>query len=174
QGTGGGEPGAVRPKGGNMRGTMICGVTDSDEGRGAVELGIELSVRLDMRLVLAHVVQGFYPHDVNEDGPESATRKGDRIQAERLLTSLAEEYGVTETAERRSAVGDRAALLGQIAAEEAADVILVGSRARGWRGKGFESKLAEELESATPVPILIAPPSSRHRGRMAAPNGVAR
>ncbi len=157
-----------------MRGTMICGVIDSDEGRGAVELGIELSERLDMRLVLAHVVEGFYPHDVSEDGPESVARKGDRIQAERLLAELAEEYGVTETAERRSAVGDRAALLGQIAAEEAADVILVGSRGRGWRGKGFESKLAEELESATPVPVLIAPPSSQRRMRMGAANGVGR
>src|SRR3954454_20293668 len=35
-----------------MRGTMICGVDDSDEGRGAVELGVELSERLGLRLVL--------------------------------------------------------------------------------------------------------------------------
>jgi nucleotide-binding universal stress UspA family protein len=89
--------------------------------------------------------------------------KGDRLQAERLLVTLAEEYGITETAERRSSVGDRAALLGQIAAEEAADVILVGSRVRGWRGRGLQSSLAEELKATTPVPIVIAPPSSRRR-----------
>jgi nucleotide-binding universal stress UspA family protein len=153
---------------------MVCGVTDGDEGRGAVELGIELSERLGMRLVLAHVAQGFYPRDANEHGAESVAMKGERIQAERFLAKLAEEYGVTDTVERRWAVGDRAALLGQIAADEAADVILVGSRVRGWRGRRLESKLADELKAATPVPILIAPPSAHRRGRMATATGVPR
>ena len=154
-----------------MRGTMICGVTDSDEGRGAVELGVELSERLGLRLVLAHIAPGFYSREAVEDGAESVVMKGNRIQAERLLADLAEEYGVTETAERRSGVGDRGALLGQIAAEEAADVIVVGSRASGWRGRGLQSRLAEELRAATPVPILIAPPSS---GRRASTRGERR
>lgn len=156
-----------------MRGTIICGVDDSDEGRGAVEMGVELSERLGLRLVLAHVAQAFYSHDAVDQGSESVAMKGDRIQAERLLVRLAEEFGITETAERRAGVGDRAALLGQIAAEEAADVILVGSRARGWRGRGLRSSLAEELEAATPVPILIAPPGSRRRRSVGAV-GVAR
>ena len=155
-----------------MRGTIICGVDDGDEGRGAVELGVELSQRLGLRLVLAHVAQGFYSHDAAED--ESVAMKGDRIQAERLLVRLAEEYGIAETAECRSGVGDRAALLGQIAAEEAADVIVVGSRVRGWRGRGLRSSLAEELEAATPVPILIAPPTSLRRGRVGAVGAARR
>ena len=109
-----------------MRGTIICGVDDSDESRGAVELGVELSERLGLRLVLAHVAQGFYSHEVAEDGSESVAMKGDRIQAERLLVRLAEECGITETAERRSGVGGPAAQLGQIAAEEGADELVVG------------------------------------------------
>jgi nucleotide-binding universal stress UspA family protein len=155
-----------------MRGTMVCGVSDSDEGRAAVELGVDLSERLGLRLVLAHVVQGSYSHDVNEDGPESIARKGDRIQAERLIAKLAEEYGVAATAECRSAVGERATLLGQIAADEAADVIVVGSRARGWRGRSFESRLADELKAATQVPVLIAPPRPHSRARMPAAKGA--
>lgn len=157
-----------------MRGTMICGVDDSEEGRGAVEMGVELSERLGLRLVLAHVAQGFYSHDAAEDGSESVAMRGDRIQAERLLVRLAEEYGIGETAERRWGVGDRAALLGQFAAEEGADMILVGSRVRGWRGRGLQSKLAEELKPATPLPILIAPPSSRRRARVGAADVVRR
>lgn len=154
-----------------MRGTMVCGIADSDEGRGAVELGIKLSQRLGMRLVLAHVVQGFSPHEANGDGGESVGMKAHRIHSERLLATLAEEYGVTDTAERRSAVGDPATLLGQIAAEEAADVILVGSRVRGWRGRGIESTLAAELKSSTPVPVVIAPPSALRPARVIAPAG---
>jgi hypothetical protein len=38
-----------------MRGTMVCSVTDTEEGRRALQLAVELSGRLGLRLVLAHV-----------------------------------------------------------------------------------------------------------------------
>ena len=91
--------------------------------------------------------------------------KDERIQAEPLLVRLAEEYGITETTERRSGVGDRATLLSQIAAEEAADLIVVGARTRGRLRRGLQSRLADELETETPVPVLIAPRPGRRGGR---------
>jgi nucleotide-binding universal stress UspA family protein len=89
-----------------------------------------------------------------------------------VLARLAAEYGLTDV-ERRQAVGDEAAQLGQIAAEEAADVILVGARPRGRLRRGFESRLADELGTETPVPVLIAPRRARV-GRLAAANGGGR
>jgi hypothetical protein len=53
-------------------------------------------------------------------------------------------------------------------------VIVVGSRARGWRGRSLESELAEELKAATRVPIMIAPPGTRRRGKAVAGNGAQR
>ena len=41
-----------------MRGTLVCGVTDSEDAAGTVELAVELTQRLGMRLVLAHVAEG--------------------------------------------------------------------------------------------------------------------
>jgi len=96
------------------------------------------------------------------------------VGAERLLGQLAAEHGVAETAERRIAVGQPATVLGQIAAEEAADLILVGSRERGWPRRGLESPLAAQLEAETPVPILIAPPRTRAGRGSVAPSGAAR
>ena len=90
--------------------------------------------------------------------------KADRAGAEQRLAQLADEHGIEQTAERRVAVGDSAALLGRIASEEAADVIVVGARKRGWGRRGLESRLAEELETETPVPVLIAPPRTGARG----------
>ena len=84
-----------------------------------------------------------------------------------MVARLAAEHGVAGSAEQRSAVGDPAALLGQIAAEEAADLIVVGSRARGRLRRGLESRLARQLETATPVPVLIAPPRTRRAGKAA-------
>ena len=40
-----------------MRGTIVCGVVDTDEGRGAVAVAVDLCERLGLRLVLAHVTQ---------------------------------------------------------------------------------------------------------------------
>jgi nucleotide-binding universal stress UspA family protein len=69
---------------------------------------------------------------------------------------------VADRAERRVAVGEPAARIGQIAAEEAADMIVIAARPRGWR-KRLESSLADALESETPAPVLIAPPRSRRK-----------
>jgi nucleotide-binding universal stress UspA family protein len=144
-----------------MRGTIVCGVTDSDEGRGALAVAAELSERLGLRLVLAHVADGSARLDINREGSESVTTRADREGAARMLARLAAEHGVAGSAEQRSAVGDPAALLGRIAAEESADLIVVGSRARGRLRRGLESPLAHQLETTTPVPVVIAPPRTR-------------
>jgi nucleotide-binding universal stress UspA family protein len=157
-----------------MRGTLVCGLTDREDAVGTVELAVELTQRLGMRLVLAHVAEGFAPRANGVDVEESVTMKGDRVGAERLLCRLAAEHGVAETAQRRIAVGQPATLLSQIAAEEAADLILVGSRQRGWPRRGLESRLAAQLETETPVPILIAPPRTRPGRRSVALSGAAR
>ena len=139
-----------------MRGTLVCAVTKGEESSDALALSAELSERLGLRLVLAHAVNGIGEFG-SEDG-ESVSMQADRQGAERRLARLAHEHGVADRAERRVAVGEPAALIGQIAAEEAADLIVVASRARGRLRRGLESKLARQLETATPVPVLIAPP----------------
>ena len=157
-----------------MQGTVVCGVTDTDEGRQALATAVELTERLGLRLVLAHVAEGIGPLNGDGDGGESVTMKGGREGAARLLARLAAEYAVTDRAERRVAVGDAPSLLGQIAAEEAADLIVVGARTRGRLRRGLESRLADELETETPVPVLIAPPRLRQARKTMAINGARR
>ena len=89
-----------------MQGTIVCGVTDCEEGRGALELAVELSRRLGLRLVLAHVAEGFASINGAEADPdnESVTMKANRRGGEVLLARLAREYGIGESAECRVAV----------------------------------------------------------------------
>jgi len=154
-----------------MRGTLVCAVTDGEESADALALGAELSERLGLRLVLAHAVDGI---DGIARDDESVTMKANRQGAERRLARMADQHGVAERAEKRVAVGEPAALLGQIAAEEAADVIVVGARKRSWGRRGLESPLAEELETETPVPVVIAPPRDRRPQPRYAANGARR
>jgi nucleotide-binding universal stress UspA family protein len=139
---------------------------DGAENDDAVAQAVAVSERLGLRLVLAHVVDGVASLG---DGDESVTMRGDREAAERELAELAEDHQVDESAERRVVVGDPPPLLAQIAGEEAADLIVVGAQTRGWGRRGLESRLAEELEAETPVPVLIAPPRLRRSLRRAAP-----
>ena len=154
-----------------MRGTIVCGVTDTEAGRGALAAAAELSERLGLRLVLVHVADGVAPVGFNGDSGESVSTRADGKGAARLLARLAAEHGVASRAEQRSGVGDPAALLGQIAAEEAADAIVVGARERGRLRRRLKSRLARQLETETPVPVLIAPPRTRHARDAAAPSG---
>lgn len=152
-----------------MRGTLVCGVNDNDDGRAALAMGVELSDRLRLRLVLAYASDGIGPVAGNgaEEGADSVSMKAHREGAARLLARLAAEHDVADRAEQRFGTGDAAALIGQVAAEEAADLIVVGARTRGRLRRGLDSSLAEQLRTETPVPVLIAPPRGRG-GRMAA------
>jgi nucleotide-binding universal stress UspA family protein len=155
------------PKEELMRGAIVCAVTDDATSGEALALGVELSERLGLRLVLAHPVEGIASLG---DG-ESMTTKMGRQGAEQRLARLAAEHGVAARAERRVLVGHAAALLGQIAAEEAAELIVVPARARGWRGH-LDARLATELETETPVPVVVAPPRrAAGRATLAAAQG---
>jgi nucleotide-binding universal stress UspA family protein len=142
-----------------MRGTVLCAVVD-EEAHGAVELAVELSERLGLRLVLAHVTSGFAPGSGSGEGPESVAMRAGRKGAQ-LVARIASEHGLAERAEQRHGVGDPAALLARIAAEEAADLIVLDTRRRGFLRRAVESRLVEELEAETSVPIVLAPRTNR-------------
>ncbi len=116
-----------------MGGTIVCGVTGTAAARDASELAAALAARLGLRLVLVHVSR-----DGGADVP--ATVEDVRVIGGRPAQALAE-----------------------VAAEEGADVIVLGSRAAGLGRRLLRSGLARELEAATPVPVLVAPPSTRAR-----------
>ena len=140
-----------------MGGTIVCGVTGTDDGRGAAELARALGARLGLRLVLVHVVDGIPPGT-----QESLGARQRQTGAERFVDDIAREIG--NGTEKRVVLGDRADALAQVAAEEGADLIVVGSRPAGIGNRKLRCTLARELEAATPVPVLVAPPATRKRG----------
>jgi nucleotide-binding universal stress UspA family protein len=139
-----------------MGGTIICGVTESPDGRGAAELARALGLRLGLRLVLVHVLDG-----VPRGAHASLTTRRRQSGAERTLDEIAGEIG--NDTEKRVVLGDRAEALAQVAAEEGADMIVLGSRPTGLGSRKLRCTLARELEATTPVPVLVAPPSTRMR-----------
>src|SRR3954449_11633072 len=139
-----------------MGGTIVCGVSEAGEERGVVELARALGARLGLRLVLVHVVDGL-----PAGGAERVTSRQRQSGAERTLNELVREVGVG--AEKRVVLGERAEALAQVAAEEGADLIVLGSRTVGLGSRKLRCTLARELEAVTPVPVVVAPPTTRTR-----------
>jgi nucleotide-binding universal stress UspA family protein len=137
-----------------LGGTIVCGVTEAQDGRNAAELAHALSARLGLRLVLVYVVDGIPPGT-----QESLTARQRLAGAERALDVIARDIG--NGPEKRLVLGRRAEALAQVAAEEGADLVVLGSRWTGFGGRKLRCTLARELEAATPVPVLVVPPTTR-------------
>jgi nucleotide-binding universal stress UspA family protein len=139
-----------------MGGTVVCGVTETPDGRSAAELARALGARLGLRLVLVHVVDG-----VPAGTHESLSARQRRSGAEQTLSEIARDIG--EGIEKRVMVGNRADALARVAAEEGADLIVIGSRSTGLGNRKLRCTLARDLEAATPIPVVVAPPTTRTR-----------
>ena len=135
-----------------MGGTIVCGVSDSEGSRAAAQLAAALAARLGLRLVLVHVVV------------ERTTLSGDaierRLREEQALETVARELGGVDV---RVVLGSRVDGIARVAAEEGADAIVIGSRLRGASRRQLRCSLVHDLEAATLVPVLIAPPATRSR-----------
>jgi nucleotide-binding universal stress UspA family protein len=139
-----------------MGGTIICDVTEAVAGRSAAEFAGALAARLDLRLVLVYVLTAA-PNGADE----SVTARQERTGAEQTLDEIAREIG--HDAELRLVVGGHAEAVARVAAEEGADLVVVGGRPAGLGRRNLRWTLARQLEAATPVPVLVAPPSTRKR-----------
>jgi nucleotide-binding universal stress UspA family protein len=119
-----------------------------------------LSEQLDLRLVLAHVVDGFTVADGTVGADESVTTMQARQGGKRLLDRLVAEQHING-ADRRIEVGDPAERLAEIAADERAALILVGARAQGrrWRPT-LGSNVSRDLARVTSCPVLVVPPGT--------------
>jgi nucleotide-binding universal stress UspA family protein len=112
-----------------MNGTIVCVADASDGASAAVQVARRLAGRFEARIVLV------------------------TIAAE---SSFPESRNGTEE-DHRSASGDPAESVATIAADEAADLIVVGAHV-GRLGRTLQSRLARELAQTAPCPVVVVPP----------------
>lgn len=97
------------------------------------------------------------------DGAEAALGVArwlaERFDVRTVLVSVDDLGGAVEAPdeEERVAAGDPAEAVARIAAEEAADLIVVGAR-RGLRVGTLRSLLAGDLAATASCPVVVAPP----------------
>jgi len=137
--------------------TIICAVDGSPGGVQALRVASQMSDAFGLRLVLAHVAAG----QRSIDGRTGGDKLG-RQAAEHVLEQAAHAAGVGSDADRRAEAGERGSTLARVAAEEAAAVLVLGSRTQGHaRRRRLLGSLAGELNATAPCPVLVVPPPAR-------------
>ena len=152
-----------------MEKSIVVGVDGSADSEAALAVAARLADRLGARLVLANVVEHVQsPYaTVAAIGPRAVAPAplGEMLEAqvragERLLEEMAEQADV-EAAERRVVSGFAAERLADLADEEDAELIVVGSRGRGAFKAAFLGSVSTSLIGVARRPVLVVPPGAR-------------
>ena len=155
-----------------MSSAIVCGVDGSHDSRAALDVAARLSDRLGSRLVVAHVAEPAHvPYaaaapfgGMGVAGPRAVLDEAESQEeaAERLLERVVGSAGLAD-AERRAAVGLPAERLADLADEEEAELIVVGSRGRGALKSAFLGSVSNSLVGVARCPVLIVPPGASER-----------
>jgi nucleotide-binding universal stress UspA family protein len=137
--------------------TVVCGLDDSDAAREVLKVAHALATRLRARLVLAHVTPSPHLPGVSAvPGALDELRRIELEEGEELLGELAGEESVSG-AELRVAVGSPGGSLADVAAEEGAGLVVVGSRGRGALASAILGSVAAEVIRSSHCPVVVVP-----------------
>ncbi|HEX7082792.1 MAG TPA: universal stress protein [Gaiellaceae bacterium] len=142
-----------------MSRSILCGVDGSEDARLALRAAAQLSAQLDARLVVAHVVQTAIVGPRIAPGAVTLPLGGEREAGELLLDGVLEAEGL-EDVERRVVFGFPAERLADLADEEDAELIVVGSRGRGAFRAAFLGSVSTDLIGVARCPVLVVPPGA--------------
>jgi nucleotide-binding universal stress UspA family protein len=152
----------------NMGGSIVCGVDGSADSQAALGIAARLAERLEARLVLAQVAEvpvapyaagGVGAGRIAPQPMTLATRADQEEAGARLLEQIAAEHGLGD-AERRVIAGFPAERLADLADDEDAELIVVGSRGRGRFKAAFLGSVSSSLVGVARCPVLIVPPGA--------------
>jgi len=139
-----------------MFNTIVLALDGSEASRRAIPIATELAQRDSARMVLVHVDERLATAGGPDVHPDEANiQAAVRKQAEQLS-----EQGIKTTVEIRDVmVGGPARLIAEVAAEQRADLIVVGTR--GHSGvSGLLGSVTQRLLHLAHRPVLAIPPPS--------------
>lgn len=153
-----------------MNASIVCGIDGSADSQAALAYAQRLASRLGTRLILAHVAElAHIPYAAAAPFGGSAGRMAvaeeidsKKEAAERLLEEVAAAAGLADV-ERRAAVGLPAERLADLADEEDAELIAVGSRGRGAFKAAFLGSVSNSLVGVARCPVVIVPTGATER-----------
>jgi nucleotide-binding universal stress UspA family protein len=152
-----------------VSGSIVCGVDGSPDSHRALGVAAQFARRLGAKLIVANVV-GYVPDPVVPTnayqpmarwtgyGPPMTERRtdADMEASEALLEHIVAEGGV-DGAKLRTMLGIPAERLAELADDEGAELIVVGSRGRGAFKAAFLGSVSNSLIGIARCPVLVVP-----------------
>lgn len=152
-----------------MTRSILCGVDGSTYAREALGVAARLSAQLEARLVAAHVVQ--VPVQSTRLGSTAVPIGGELEAGRDLLGRILEEERLSHV-ERRVEYGFPADRLADLADDEAAELIVVGSRGRGTIKAALLGSVSTDVIGVARCPVLVVPPGAADPALPARSGGV--
>ena len=144
---------------------IVCGVDGSADSQAALGVASDLAARLRLRLIVANVVEPsptpYAGASLGGVMPQPQLPAYDRQEeaARGLLTDLSDAMGLKGT-DHRVVNGYPAERLADLADEEGAELIVVGSRGRGAFKAAFLGSVSTSLIGVARCPVLVVPPGA--------------
>lgn len=147
-----------------MSASIVCGVDGSADAQAALRVAARLATQLGLRLVVAHVAEPAYIPAVGASPTGAMYGRYAFVEevetqheaAERLLDQVIADAGLNGV-RRRTATGLAAERLAELADEEDAELIVVGSRGRGAFKAAFLGSVSNSLVGISRHPVLVVP-----------------
>lgn len=151
-----------------MNRSIVCGVDGSADSQAALTVASDLAARLRLRLIMANVVEPSHSSYVGAASfggamprPPLSTIEQQEEAGTRLLVQISATLGL-ERADQRVVIGYPAERLADLADEEEAQLIVVGSRGRGAFKAAFLGSVSTTLIGVARCPVLVVPPGAAH------------
>ena len=152
--------------------SIVCGVDGSPDSQRALGVAAQLVRRLGVKLIVANVVSyvadpvipayAYAPmaRPPRFEPPMTESRtKAEMEASEGLLEQMVADAGV-DGAKLRTMLGIPAERLAELADDEGADLIVVGSRGRGAFKAAFLGSVSNSLIGIARCPVLVVPPGA--------------
>jgi nucleotide-binding universal stress UspA family protein len=153
----------------HMERSIVCGVDGSADSQAALAVASDLAAQLRLRLIMANVVEPSHVSYVEVASlggtmprPPLPTTEQREDAATSLLVDLSATMGLDQ-ADQRVVIGYPAERLADLADEEGAQMIVVGSRGRGAFKAAFLGSVSTSLIGVARCPVLVVPPGAAHR-----------
>lgn len=145
-----------------MERSVVCGVDGSDGARLALRVAASVARELEARLVVAHVVQPRpAARGLGPTADQLAALPLDSLLAagEALVDRILAEEQLFDV-ERRVLPGFAADRLADLADEEGAELVVVGSRGRRGFKAAWLGSVSADLVGVARCPVLVVPPGA--------------
>lgn len=145
-------------------GPIVAAVTSDDYATVVLEVAHELAERLGLQLVVAHVQPGDIPPGVSgAPAGQSRLMEARTTETTAFLDALLAEHAPRLDARRVTVSGGAATALENIAREEQASMLVIGSTGKGALASALQGSVSRHVATHAPCPVVVVPPAASER-----------